>query len=112
MWVKNSFKVEVERHKSNLKNEKLILVQHENVKKIFFFFLVFLQLHPWHMEVPRLGVLSELQLPAYTMATVTPDLSQVCDLHHSSWQGQFPDPLSEARDRIHILMDASQVCHR
>lgn len=44
MWVKNSFKVEVERHKSNLKNEKLILVQHENVKKIFFFFLVWLVL--------------------------------------------------------------------
>ena len=25
--------------------------------------------HPWHMEVPRLGVKSELQLPAYTTAT-------------------------------------------
>ena len=26
----------------------------------FFFFIVFLGLHPWHMEVPRLGVRSEL----------------------------------------------------
>ena len=31
--------------------------------------------HPWHMEVPRLGAESELQLPAYTIATATPDLS-------------------------------------
>ena len=29
----------------------------------------FLELHPQHMEVPRLGVKSELQLPAYTTAT-------------------------------------------
>ena len=41
---------------------------------------------PQHMEVPRLGVKSELQLPAYTTATVTPDLSHICELHHSSLQ--------------------------
>ena len=34
----------------------------------FFFFLVFLRPHLWHMEVPRLGAKSELQLPAYTTA--------------------------------------------
>ena len=33
------------------------------------FFLVFLGQHPQHMEIPRLGVESELQLPAYTTAT-------------------------------------------
>ena len=31
------------------------------------------------MEVPRLEVASELQLPAYTTATATPDPSLVCD---------------------------------
>jgi len=31
----------------------------------FFFVFVFLGLHPWHMEVPRLGVELELQLLAY-----------------------------------------------
>ena len=31
------------------------------------------------MEVPRLGVESELQLPAYTTATATQDLSRACD---------------------------------
>ena len=30
-------------------------------------------LHPQHMEVPRLGVQSEVQLPAYAMATATLD---------------------------------------
>ena len=39
---------------------------------ILFYFFVFLGLHPQHMEVPRLGTKLELQLPAYTTATVTP----------------------------------------
>ena len=41
---------------------------------LFLFLFFFLGLHPWHMEVPRLGVKSELQLPAYTTATATQDL--------------------------------------
>ena len=36
-----------------------------------FFLFCFLGLHPCHMEVPRLGVKSELQLSAYTTATAT-----------------------------------------
>ena len=32
---------------------------------IAFFFFFFLELHTWHMEVPRLGVEPELQLLAY-----------------------------------------------
>ena len=32
------------------------------------------------MEVPRLGVESELQLPVYTTATAALDPSRVCDL--------------------------------
>ena len=31
------------------------------------------------MEVPRPGVKSELQLPAYATATVTQDLSHICE---------------------------------
>ena len=37
----------------------------------FFFFCVFLGPHWGQMEVLRLGVESELQLPAYTTVTVT-----------------------------------------
>ena len=34
------------------------------------------------MDVPRLGVESELQLPACATATATMDLSWICDLSH------------------------------
>ena len=57
------------------------------------------------MEVPRLGVESELQLPAYTTATatVTLDPSHVCDLCCSLQH--ILNPLRKARDWICILMD-------
>ena len=45
------------------------------------------------MEVPRLGVESELLLPAYARATARPDLRQC----------QILNPLSEARDRTATL---------
>ena len=61
------------------------------------------------MEVLRIGVESELQLPAYTIATATQDLSCVCDLHQSSWQLQILNPLSEARDGTHNLMVPSHI---
>ena len=40
-----------------------------------------------HVEMPRLGVKSELQLPAYTTATAVPDLSQGPNPHltDTSW---------------------------
>ena len=65
---------------------------------VFFFFLVFLGPHPQHMEVPRLEVKFELLLPAYTTATETPDLSHICEFHHTSRQHWIPDPMSKARD--------------
>ena len=61
------------------------------------------------MEVPRLGVKSELQLLAYTTAIEARGLSHNCDLHQSSEQCQIPDPLSETRDRTSILMDTSWI---
>ena len=51
------------------------------------------------MQVPRLGVESELQLPAYTTATATWDPSCVFHPHHSSQQRRLLNPLIEARDR-------------
>ena len=50
------------------------------------------------MEVPRLGVESELQLPAYTTATATWDPRHVCHLHHRSQHGHILNPLSKARE--------------
>jgi len=56
------------------------------------------------MEVPGLGVQSELQLPAYPTATATRDPSLFCNLHLSSCQRQILNPLSEAKDRTCNLM--------
>ena len=59
------------------------------------------------MEVPRLGVESELQLLAYTTAAATPDLSCICDLPMSSQQHRILNPLSEAKGWTRILMGTS-----
>jgi len=61
------------------------------------------------MEVPRLGVESELQLPAKATATATQDPSHIFDLHHSSRQRRILNPLSEARDQTHNLMVPSRI---
>ena len=74
-----------------------------------FFFFALLALHPRQMEVPRLGIQSELQLPACTTATAMQDPSHICALHHSSRKRQIPDPLSEARDWTRILTDTSWI---
>ena len=69
------------------------------------FFFFFLGPHLKHMEVPRLGVESELQLSAYTTPKATADPSHLCDPHHSSWQCWILNPLGKARDLTSILMD-------
>ena len=78
---------------------------------LFYFVFCFLGPHLRHMEVCRLGVKLELQLPAYATATATAtrDPSHVCDRYHSSQQYQILNPLSEARDRACILMDTSWI---
>ena len=74
----------------------------------FFPFLVVLHLQ--HMEVPRLGVKSELQQAAYATATAMWDLSHICNLHRSSQHCWILNPLSKAREQTHILIDTSQIC--
>ena len=65
--------------------------------------------YSWHTKVPRLGVLLELQLLAYASAIAMQDPGHICYLHLSSQQHWIPDPLSEDRNRTHILMDSSQI---
>ena len=85
-------------HMGLLRASNVASVAEERNFYFFFFFLVFLGLHPWHIEVPRLGVDSELELLAYTTAAATQNPSHVCDLHHGSWQCWILTPLSKARD--------------
>ena len=81
----------------------------ESLNILFFFFF---KLHPWHMEVSKLGVKSKLQLPAYATVTAMPDLSHICELYHSSQQRQILNPLSEATDQTHNFINTSQVHYR
>ena len=62
---------------------------------IFFFSL---GLHLQAVEVPRLGITLELQLPAYAMATAMQDLSSIWDPLCSLQQRWIVNPLIEARD--------------
>jgi len=77
----------------------------------FLSFILSLLPHLKHtnMEVPGLGVKSELQLLAYTTATAMPDPSQVCDLHCSLKQLWILNLVSEARDGTWILMGTNQI---
>ena len=58
----------------------------KNNHKVFFIFFFFLGPHLQHMELPGLGVESELQLLAFATATAMPDRSCVCYLQCSSGQ--------------------------
>ena len=84
-------------------------VIHE-IESIFFFFFVFSRAAPTAYGGSRLGGELELQLLAYTTVTAMLALSCTFDLHQNSWQCQILNPLNEARDQTHILMDPSQVC--
>ena len=64
------------------------------------------------MQVPRLEVKLELQLPAYTTATAVQDPGHVFGLHHSSWQRWILNSLRKARDRTCVLRDTSQIRFR
>ena len=60
--------------------------------------LIFLGPHLKHLEVPRLGIESELQPVAYAIVTAIQALNCLCDLHHNTQQCWILNPLSEARD--------------
>ena len=79
---------------------------HKDDKFCFPFLLSFIRPHPWHMDIPRLGIKLEVGPLAYATATVKPDLSSICNLHHSS--GTL-NPLSEAMDQTCVLMATSQI---
>ena len=74
-----------------------------------YLFSLFLGPHLRYMEVPRLGVESQLQVSTHTTATAMPDPNHVCHRHHSSWRCQILNPLSEARNRTRFLTDTSRI---
>ena len=75
----------------------------------FIYLFILLEPHLHHLEDPRLGVESDLQVLAYTTATAMPDLSHVFNLYHSSQQRRILNLLSEAGDLTRVFMDTSEV---
>ena len=63
------------------------------------------------MEVPRLGVKLELQLLASVSATAVQGSKPHLPLTTQLMAMPVLNPLSEARDGTHILMDTSWVCY-
>ena len=79
-------------------NARELQVLKNVAKSSFVVAVVFLGLNLQHMEVPRLGVKFELQVPAYTTVMATPDTNCICDLYRSLQQHQILNPLSKTRD--------------
>ena len=70
-----------------------------DVWTVLFFFGFFLGPHPQHMEVSKLGVKMELQLPAYAYTTATWDLSCICELYPTA-QGNARSPAHWVRPGV------------
>ena len=68
----------------------------------FFIFIFTFRAAPAAYGSSQARVELELQLPAYTIATATLDLSHICYLHCSLQQCQILNPLSKAKDQTHI----------
>ena len=79
-------------------SEKDTIVNPCHLTYLLIYLFFFQWPHVQHMEIPGLGVESELQLLAYAIPTAMPDLSRICDLCHSLQQYQILNPLSEARE--------------
>ena len=106
---KNNIFIQVLRAKQVSIVSFLMKTEHNFFWHISFSFIFSLGPLLWHMEVPKLGVKLEMQLPAY--ATATPDCSHVCDPQHSLQQCRIFNLLSETRDWTSNLMDTSRVCN-
>ena len=81
----------------------------------FFFSFFFLGPHLQHIEVTRLVVESNLQLPASATATAMQDLSCVLSLHYNAWQLPIPDPTERGQgSNLHphgYQSESLPLCH-
>ena len=108
-FSKPYFKVLPNIHPSIISNISVFLFLGYTIFKLYFFFFLFRATPAAYMEVPRWGVESELQLPAYTTVIAMPDPSHICELQCSSQQCQILNLLSRAKHTTCLLRDTSQV---
>ena len=73
----------------------------------FFFFFFFLGCTCSIWKFP--GQRSNQSCSCWPTPQPQPDPSRTCNLHHSSWQCQIPNPPSEARDQTHSLTDTMRT---
>ena len=75
----------------------------------FFFFFFFFRTTPAAYRDSQARGWIRAAAAGYATATATQDPSRVCDPHPSLRQCRILNPLSEARDRTYILVDASKI---
>ena len=91
---------------------KKLAPNHTGTLILFFLFFCLFKIEPTANGGSQAGGWIRSVAVSYAIATATPDLSCVCERHHSSKQCQILNPLSGAKDRTCILMDTSWVhCH-
>ena len=110
----SSYEIKLLRRECRIKKRRGTLwspLRYQNVKsklkKKKTFFVCFLGPHPWYIQVPRLGVESELQLPAYTTAKAA--VQAVAATYTTAHDNAGSLILSDARDWTCILMDISWI---
>ena len=96
-------------HSKNSYFFKLCIYTKQGVPIVEQYMYCFFMVALWYMEIPRIGVELELQMPAYATVTATRDPSCISNLYHSSQQCWIPDPLNKAMDWTCILMDTSLI---
>ena len=99
----------------------LLVIMNTNVEHlcrsfhiIFFFFLVFWSFCLFRATLKAHGG-SQARDPIGAFAataTAMPDLTHICDPHHSPWQCQILNPPNEARDRTCNFMVPSRIGFR
>ena len=121
---------EPSRHSINVRASRSILMFQENLNcitfyffngftktevdqsSLFFFFFAFQGCTCGIWRFPgwgQIGAVAASHSHSHSHSNVGSDPSRVCDLYHSSKQRWILNPLSEARDRTCVLMDASQI---
>ena len=80
------------------------------IKHFFFFvFLPFSRAAPAAYRGSQARGLIGAVAAGLARATAMQDPSRICNLHHSSWQCQIPNPLSKARDQTRNLMVPNRI---
>ena len=105
--VPTTYKSSQTRDRSQVTAVKVPNLNHKTTRELLAqsFYLFFNRCTCGTWKFPGLGVVLQLQLPAYATAMATLDPSHICDLCCSLQQCQILNPPSKARDGTHVLTE-------